>query len=59
MDGLQDGFRDLFGRLRAVDDRETEGDSTQIELARFGVGTYLIRIQTANGVSMRRVNVVK
>ena len=44
---------------QTVDDRETEGDSTQIELARFGVGTYLIRIQTANGVSMRRVNVVK
>ena len=44
---------------QTVYDRETEGDSTQIEMARFGTGTFLIRIQTENGVAMRRVNVVK
>ena len=44
---------------QTVYDLETEGDSAQIEMARFGTGTFLIRIQTENGVAMRRVNVVK
>ena len=38
---------------------ETEGDYAQIEMSQFGTGTYLIRIQTGNGVAMKRVNVIR
>lgn len=40
-------------------DRETESDKTQIEMAQFGVGTYLIRIYTENGILVKRVNVIQ
>ena len=40
-------------------DRETEGDKAQIEMARFGVGTYLIRIYTESGILVKRVNVMQ
>ena len=40
-------------------DNETEGDYAQIEMSQFGTGTYLIRIQTGNGVAMKRVNVIR
>ena len=40
-------------------DHETEGDYAQIEMSQFGTGTYLIRIQTGNGVAMKRVNVIR
>ena len=40
-------------------DRETESDKTQIEMAQFGVGTYLIRIYTENGILVKRVNVMQ
>jgi len=40
-------------------DHETEGDYAQIEMSQFGAGTYLIRIQTGNGVAMKRVNVIR
>ena len=42
-----------------VYDREVEGDKAQIEMAQFGVGTYLIRIYTENGVATKRVNVMQ
>ena len=40
-------------------DHETEGDYAQIEMSQFGTGTYLIRIQTGNGVAMKRINVIR
>ena len=40
-------------------DHETEGDYAQIEMSQFGTGTYLIGIQTGNGVAMKRVNVIR
>ena len=40
-------------------DRELEGDKTQIEMAQFGTGTYLIRIFTESGTSVKRVNVIR
>jgi len=40
-------------------DRETEGDKAQIEMNQFGVGTYLIRIQTNEGILVKRVNVMQ
>ena len=40
-------------------DHETEGDYAQIEMSQFGTGTYLIRIQSGNGVAMKRVNVIR
>ena len=40
-------------------DREVEGDKAQIEMAQFGVGTYLIRIYTESGVATKRVNVMQ
>jgi len=42
-----------------VYDHEVEGDKAQIQMAQFGVGTYLIRIYTENGVATKRVNVMQ
>ncbi|MBO7617730.1 MAG: T9SS type A sorting domain-containing protein [Bacteroidales bacterium] len=44
---------------QTVYDHEVEGNTAQIEMAQFGTGTYLIRIQTGNGVAMKRVNVIR
>ena len=40
-------------------DREAETDKTQIEMTRFGVGTYLIRIFTQSATIVKRVNVIR
>ena len=40
-------------------DREVEADMTQIEMSQFGIGTYLIRIYTENGTTVKRVNVIR
>jgi hypothetical protein len=40
-------------------DHELEADKAQIEMKQFGVGTYLIRIQTESGLSVRRVSVTR
>ena len=40
-------------------DREVETDHAQIEIAQFGTGTYLIRIQTESGIAVKRVNVMR
>ena len=40
-------------------DREVKADKAQIEMEHWGVGTYLIRIQTENGTTVRRVNVIR
>ena len=44
---------------QTVYDREIEGDEVQIEMSQFGTGTYLIRIQTENGMAMKRINVMR
>ena len=44
---------------QTVYDRETEGDKAQIEMAQFGTGTYLIRIFTESGATIKRVNVIR
>ena len=40
-------------------DHETEGEKTQIDMAQFGVGTYLIRFFTESGILVKRVNVMQ
>ena len=40
-------------------DREVKADNAQIEMAQFGVGTYLIRIYTENGTTVRRIIVIR
>ena len=40
-------------------DLETEGDKAQIEMAKYGTGTYLIRIYTESGILVKRVNVMQ
>ena len=44
---------------QTVYDRETQGEKAQIEMNSFGVGTYLIRIITENGLTVKRVNVIR
>ena len=44
---------------QTVYDREIEGDEVQIEMSQFGTGTYIIRIQTENGMAMKRINVMR
>ena len=44
---------------QTVYDHEVEGDKAQIEMAQFGVGSYLIRIYTENGILVKRVNVIQ
>ena len=44
---------------QTVYDRETAGDRAQIEMTQFGTGTYLIRIQTENGMTIKRINVIR
>ena len=44
---------------QVVYDREVEGDEAQIEMAQFGVGSYLIRIYTIEGILVKRVNVMQ
>ena len=44
---------------QTIYDREVEVDKVQIEMAQFGVGTYLIRIQTEHGTTVKRVNVMR
>ena len=39
--------------------RKVESDKAEIEMAQFGVGTYLIRIQTESGTTVKRVNVMR
>ena len=40
-------------------DREVEADNVQIGMAQFGRGTYLIRIYTESGTTVRRINVIQ
>ena len=40
-------------------DREVKADNAQIEMSQFGVGTYLVRIYTENGTTVRRINVIR
>ena len=44
---------------QTVYDHEVEGDKAQIEMAQFGVGSYLIRIYTTEGILVKRVNVMQ
>jgi hypothetical protein len=44
---------------QTVYDHEVEGDKAQIEMAQFGVGSYLIRIYTTDGILVKRVNVMQ
>ena len=44
---------------QTVYDQEVEGDRAQIDMAQFGVGAYLVRIQTQVGVATKRVNVMR
>ena len=39
-------------------DREVKADTAQIEMAQFGIGTYLIRIFTESGTTVKRINVI-
>jgi hypothetical protein len=48
---------DLLGQ--AIDDLELRADMTRLDLARFGSGTYILRIFTENGVIVRRVSVIR
>ena len=40
-------------------DHKVESDNTQINMAQFGLGTYLIRIYTESGTTVRRINVIQ
>ena len=44
---------------QVVYDNEVSGEKVQIEMSQFGVGTYLIRIYTENGILVKRVNVIQ
>ena len=44
---------------QTVYDQEVDNDKAQIDVAQFGVGTYLIRIQTESGIETKRVEVTK
>ena len=44
---------------QTIYDYEVETAKAQIEMAQFGVGTYLIRIQTENGTTVKRVHVTR
>ena len=44
---------------QTVYDHEVEGDKAQIEMAQFGIGTYMIRIHTDEGILVKRVNVIR
>jgi hypothetical protein len=44
---------------QTVYDHEVEGNKAQIEMAQFGVGSYLIRIYTTEGILVKRVNVMQ
>ena len=40
-------------------DRKVGDDNAQINMNQFGVGTYLIRISTESGTTVRRINVIQ
>ena len=44
---------------QTVYDQEVDNDKAQIDMSQFGVGTYLIRIQSERGVVTKRVNVTQ
>ena len=44
---------------QTVYDQEVEGEKALIDMAQFGVGTYLVRIQTESGMTTKRVNVMQ
>ena len=42
-----------------VYDAAVSGDQIELNLGRYNAGLYLVRVSTANGVSVKRVTVVK
>jgi hypothetical protein len=40
-------------------DRKVGADNAQINMTQFGTGTYLIRIYTENGTTVKRINVIQ
>ena len=40
-------------------DRKVESDNAQINMTQFGTGTYLVRIYTDSGTTVKRINVIQ
>ena len=40
-------------------DRKVESDNAQINMTEFGTGTYLVRIYTDSGTTVKRINVIQ
>ena len=47
----------VFGQV--LYDHEVKADNAQINMTQFGAGTFLIRIYTESGTTVRRVNVIR
>ena len=47
----------VFGQV--LYDHEVKADNAQINMTQFGTGTFLIRIYTESGTTVRRVNVIR
>lgn len=44
---------------QVVYDAEVKADETIIDMSQFGVGVYMVRIYTENGMGVKRVNVIR
>ena len=44
---------------QVVFDAETNGDTETLNMSQFGVGVYMVRIYTENGMSVKRVSVIR
>ena len=44
---------------QVVYDQEVDSDSEVIDMAQYQTGVYMVRITTDNGVTVKRINVVK
>ena len=44
---------------QVVYDADVDADQMQLNLGQYNAGLYLVRINTVNGVSVKRVTVVK
>jgi hypothetical protein len=44
---------------QVVYDQEVNSDSEVVDMAQYQTGVYMVRITTDNGVTVKRINVVK